>query len=60
MTDPDQSPMWGYWKDKHGIAGALKYQYPELVKDDFLLTAAMVQIELAEMAIDRRMEELNV
>lgn len=58
MTTPEPPHMWGYWRDKYGIADALKDYYPELLKGDPVLSAAVAQLRMAELAIEARMQEI--
>lgn len=49
--------MWDYWRDKHGVASALRDQYPETLAADDRLRWALAQIEAAEAAIEGIMGE---
>ena len=52
--------MWPYWRDKHGVAYALRYQYSEMVEKDDRLRLALAQIDMAEAAIEQIMTAAHV
>lgn len=56
---PRSANDWNYVRDRyHTRVGALAAEYPDLVKADPVLAGALVQIRIAEMAIDARMAEI--
>lgn len=48
---------WKYWRDKKGIEEALENYYPETLKNDPMLMAALVQIRSGELLINQIMEK---
>lgn len=50
--------MWSYWRDDKGYEYALESQYPELVREDFIIKNCLMQIEAARIMIDARMAGL--
>lgn len=63
MNKPDPKtaeptiPMWGYWRDKKGVADALSEQYGELLDADAELRWNLNKLRAAEATIDRLMQE---
>lgn len=59
MSHDSDLDSWAYWRDKKGYEGALLVQYPALAKTDPIIVASLMQIKMAKMTIDKRMEELQ-
>lgn len=47
-----------YWIGKYGLVEAVKVYAPDDVKDDPIVIAAMVNIEMAEYALKARIEKM--
>ena len=59
MADAKLS-MWNWHRnDYYTVSGALEDKYPQLLAKDAILHTAMCQIRVAELAIDKRMEQLR-
>ena len=50
--------MWRYWVEKEcGVADAMRHHYPKTARGDLVIAAALAQIEMAELAINARMQQ---
>jgi hypothetical protein len=55
MSESLQS--WKYWRDKKGVEIALEEYYPNLLKQEPMLMAALVQMKSAEALINQIMNK---
>ena len=51
--------MWTYWRGKYGYETALRDYYPILSKQHPVLSIAIVQMKMAQLAIEKVFEELQ-
>ena len=51
--------MWGYWRDKHGLAEAAEGYFPELFASDPVLNYALSSYKAAEFVINARMKQIE-
>ena len=50
--------MWRYWvDDEGGVVDAMRRHYPKTARGDLVIAAALAQIEMAELAINARMQQ---
>jgi hypothetical protein len=50
--------MWAYWRNKYGAADALEDYFPQTLAADPVLSSALAQIKVANLAIEARMDQL--
>lgn len=51
--------MFNYWADKKGLKDAVKDYYPDTLAKDPVISMALAQIELSELAIQARVADLQ-
>ena len=51
--------MWSFYRERYGRKEALEQHYQTILERNPVLTAALLQIEIAERAIDATMESLR-